>query len=88
LNAKDKLLNIVEEYTLWLKVIKVLILIHPPSQYSNNWYQRRSFKKQSNHWKEIMEYAKIGAPVFDGQNYGFWSIRMKTFLQAQGFDVW
>jgi hypothetical protein len=30
-----------------------------------------------------MEYAKIGAPVFDGQNYTFWNKRMKTFLQAQ-----
>ena len=26
--------------------------------------------------------------MFDGHNYGFWSIRMKTFLQAQVFDVW
>jgi hypothetical protein len=34
-----------------------------------------------------MEYANIGASVFDDHNYGFWSIRMKTFLQAQGFDV-
>jgi hypothetical protein len=95
LNANDKLLNTtdkVEEYILWLKVVKVLILIHPPppppSQYSNNWYQSRSFKKQFNHWKEIMEYAKIGAPRFDGHNYAFWNKRMKTFLQAQGFDVW
>jgi hypothetical protein len=47
-----------------------------------------SFKKNSNHWKVIMEYAKIGALVFDGQNYAFWSIRMKTFLRAQGFNVW
>jgi hypothetical protein len=30
LNANDKLLNIVEEYILWLKLIKVIILIHPP----------------------------------------------------------
>jgi hypothetical protein len=82
-------LNIVEEYILWLKVIKVLILIHPPpSQYSNNWYQSRSFKKQSNHWKEIMDYAKIGVPIFDDQDYAFWSIRMKTYVQAHGFDVW
>jgi hypothetical protein len=35
-----------------------------------------------------MEYTKIGAPRFDGQNYTFWNKRMKTFLQAQGFDVW
>jgi hypothetical protein len=26
--------------------------------------------------------------MFDGQNYAFWSRRMKTFVQAQGFDVW
>jgi hypothetical protein len=35
-----------------------------------------------------MEYTKIGAPMFDGQNYAFWNKRMKTFLQAHGFDVW
>jgi hypothetical protein len=35
-----------------------------------------------------MEYAKIGAPRFDGQNYAFWNKRMQTFLQAHGFDVW
>ena len=35
-----------------------------------------------------MEYAKIGAPVFDGRNYAFQNKRMKTFLQTQGFDVW
>jgi hypothetical protein len=67
---------------------KVLILIHPPSKYSNNWYQRRFFKKQFNHWKEIMEHTKIGAPRFDGKNYDFWSKKMQTFLQAHGFDVW
>ena len=35
-----------------------------------------------------MEYTKIGAPRFDGQNYDFWNKRMQTFLHAQGFDVW
>jgi hypothetical protein len=35
-----------------------------------------------------MEYTKIGAPRFDGQNYAFWNKRMQTFLQAHGFDVW
>jgi hypothetical protein len=47
-----------------------------------------SCKKQSNHWKKIMEYAEIGAPRFDGKNYTLWNKRMKTFLQAQGCDVW
>jgi hypothetical protein len=35
-----------------------------------------------------MDCTKNGTPMFDGQNYAFWSRRMKTFLQAQGFDVW
>ena len=34
------------------------------------------------------EFAKHGLPLFDGHNYGFWSIRMKLFLQTQGVDVW
>jgi hypothetical protein len=29
-----------------------------------------------------------GIPHFDGQNYSFWSIRMKAYIQAQGFQVW
>jgi hypothetical protein len=85
LNSNVKLLNIsqkVKEYTVVKSGNKVLILIQLPSQYSNNWYQRRSFKKQFNHQKEIMEYAKIGAPSFDGQNYSFWSKMMQTFLHA------
>ena len=35
-----------------------------------------------------MEYANIEAPMFDSQNYTFWNKRMKTVLQAHGFDVW
>jgi hypothetical protein len=31
---------------------------------------------------------KNGIPQFDGQNYAFWSRRMKTYVQAQGFEVW
>ena len=31
---------------------------------------------------------KNGIPQFDGQKYVFWSIRMKTYIQAQGFQVW
>jgi hypothetical protein len=31
---------------------------------------------------------KNGIPQFDGQKYVFWSIRMKTYTQAQGFQVW
>jgi hypothetical protein len=28
---------------------------------------------------------KNGIPHFDGQKYAFWSIRMKAYIQAQGF---
>jgi hypothetical protein len=31
---------------------------------------------------------KNGIPQFDGQKYAFWSIRMKTYIQAHGFQVW
>jgi hypothetical protein len=31
---------------------------------------------------------KNGIPQFDGQKYAFWSIRMRTYIQAQGFQVW
>jgi hypothetical protein len=31
---------------------------------------------------------KNGIPQFDGQKYSFWSIRMKAYIQAQGFQVW
>jgi hypothetical protein len=35
-----------------------------------------------------MEYAKIGEPRFDGQNYAFWNKRIQTLLEEEGFDVW
>jgi hypothetical protein len=31
---------------------------------------------------------KNGIPHFDGQKYSFWSIRMKTYIQEQGFEIW
>jgi hypothetical protein len=31
---------------------------------------------------------KNGIPQFHGQKYAFWSIRMKTYIQAQGFEIW
>ena len=32
--------------------------------------------------------TKTGTPLFDGQDYAFWNIRMRVFLQAQGDEVW
>jgi hypothetical protein len=34
------------------------------------------------------EFTKNGTPLFDGKNCAFRSIRMRSFLQARGFDVW
>ena len=31
---------------------------------------------------------KNGIPQFDGQKYAFWIRRMKTYVHAQGFEVW
>jgi hypothetical protein len=31
---------------------------------------------------------KNGIPHFDGQKYSFWSISMKTYIQAHGFEIW
>jgi hypothetical protein len=31
---------------------------------------------------------KNGIPQFDGHKYDFWSIRIKTYIHAQGFQVW
>jgi hypothetical protein len=31
---------------------------------------------------------KNGIPQFDGQKYAFWTIRMMTYIQAHGFQVW
>jgi hypothetical protein len=31
---------------------------------------------------------KNGIPQFDGKKYAFWSIRMKTYIQAHGFEIW
>lgn len=27
-------------------------------------------------------------PCFDGENYDFWKIRMKIFIQSQDLDIW
>jgi hypothetical protein len=31
---------------------------------------------------------KNGTPQFNGHKYAFWNIRMKTYIQAQGFEIW
>ena len=29
-----------------------------------------------------------GTPLFDRRNYAFWSIRMGSFIEAQGIQIW
>jgi hypothetical protein len=31
---------------------------------------------------------KNGIPLFDGHKYAFWSIRIKTYIQAHGLEIW
>ena len=28
------------------------------------------------------------APIFDGKNFAFWKVRMRTYLMSLGADVW
>jgi hypothetical protein len=45
--------------------------------------EKGSFRKQFNHWKEIMDYSENGVPMFNGQNgfkYEMWSKRTEVFL--------
>jgi hypothetical protein len=28
------------------------------------------------------------APLFNGTNFGFWKVRMRTYIMALGADVW
>jgi hypothetical protein len=37
---------------------------------------------------EINNLYKNGISQFNGQKYEFWSIRMKTYMQAQRFEIW
>jgi hypothetical protein len=36
---------------------------------------------------EIKNLYKNGIPQLNGQKYAFWSIRMKTYIHAQGFEI-
>jgi hypothetical protein len=37
---------------------------------------------------DINNLYKNRIPQFDGKKYAFWSIRMKTYIHAQGFEIW
>jgi hypothetical protein len=66
-------------------------LIHPPLSNPKIGIRAGSFRKQFNHWKEIMDYFKNGVLIFNGQNglkYEMWSRRMKVFLQEHGNYIW
>jgi hypothetical protein len=65
-------------------------------EYSNNWYQSKVPSENLTTGRKIFvadmekqeNFSKNGAPLFDGTNYSFWSIKMRVFLMAQGFEVW
>jgi hypothetical protein len=67
-------------------------LIHAPlSVIQQLVSERGSFRKQFNHWKEIMDYSENGLPMFNGQNgfkYEMWRRRTKLFLQEHGHYIW
>jgi hypothetical protein len=33
-------------------------------------------------------FSRNRAPSLDAKNYAFWSIRMRTYIMAFGFDIW
>ena len=37
---------------------------------------------------ERNNFYKNGIPQFNGDKYAFFRIRMKTYIQAQGFEIW
>ena len=68
-----------------------LLLIHPRLSNPTIGIIAGSFKKQFNHWKEVMDYSDNGVPFFNDQNglkYEMWSGRTKVFLQEQEYYIW
>ena len=75
-------------------------MIHHPLllsivEYSNNWYQskvpsdnlttRRYILRSHMDQQEGLSSNRY--PLFDGTNYAFWSIRMRSYLMALGLDT-
>ena len=74
-------------YNTWILSSKMILLLYywftPPLSNPIIGIKFGSFKKQFNHWKEIMDYFENGVPIFNGQNglnYDMWSRRKKLFL--------
>ena len=36
----------------------------------------------------FVKQRKTGTPLFDENNYAFWSTRMRAFIEAQGIELW
>jgi hypothetical protein len=64
----------------------------PPSQLSNNWYQSRFLFSKGRSVilnMTIHEGTSVTKPpLFDGTNFSFWKVRMRTYIMALGTDVW
>ena len=71
-------------------------MIHPPPltclSNFNNWYQSGFllFKGISVSLNMTSHEGTLASkpPLFDGTNFAFWKIRMRTYLMALGVDVW
>jgi hypothetical protein len=62
----------------------------PPLSNPTICFRAGSFRKQFNHWKEIMDYSE-NLVMLNGQNgfnYEMRSRRTKVFLQAHGHYIW
>jgi hypothetical protein len=51
-----------------------------------------SFRNNLTIGRKIMDihevYSADGVSLFNGSNFSHWRIRMRSFLQAHGFDIW
>jgi hypothetical protein len=59
---------------------------------SNNWYQSR-FLLTKDRLVSLNMTSHEGIstnkpPLFDGTNFSFWKVRMRTYIMALGADVW
>jgi hypothetical protein len=77
LEKKDYNYAIIDSPT--LSVIQQLVSEQVPSEI--NLTTERYIMESTNSYKN-------GIPHFYGHKYFFWSIRMKTYIQAQGFEIW
>jgi hypothetical protein len=94
-NIDDHLENI-NNISIGINCLSTVTTDSPPPlsclSISNNWYQSRFllFKGRS---VSLNMTSHEGTstnkpPLFDGTNFSFWKVRMRTYIMALGVDVW